>query len=275
MDREAGSIWLAKLIDGTINTAKKSFIFPSTFRFSFLPSLAACHLFDSISLIHMQPHRYHHTVVSDRPLVREEYDGHFLHSDVLSFDDGYYRLSYDHLLGRFDSRSNNRGRNSGCNSSLAWEENSDCRYGERSVKGIFDCHTCLPHRVWTSSVISTEIWFSETTDRNSGQRRRKAKKQSCSYRVLIHSQKCRECRRYVEPKIDVEDFSRKVILALDLWTGNRDAETEQEDDYHPTRPHADSLCHGCEIGVCREGRRGKVEYHSRRGRNQIRSSRYD
>jgi len=230
-------------------------------------------------LIHMQPHGQHYTVTSEYPIAREEYDGHFLHSDVTSFDSGFYLLTYDHMLGRLGSRSRYRGRNSSNSSSLAWGENSDYRYGERSVKGIFDCHSCRPHRAWTSSVISTEIWFSETTDRNSvhdGPRKRKARKrQSCSYRVLIHSQKCRGCRRYVEPKIDVEDFSRKMILALDLWMGNRDAETEPEDDYYPTRPHAASLCHGCEVGVCREGRREKAEYHGRRRKSPIRSSRYD
>ncbi|KAF9397795.1 hypothetical protein BGX21_008496 [Mortierella sp. AD011] len=131
-----------------------------------------------------------HFTRSRRPMEVEEVDGAYLHDFVEA--KATYDLKYDGSLDGVSTKS--------------------VRYGERSVVGDFTCNYCRqsdPY-VWTSGVISTEIWLYT--------------KSPCRYRTLLHSQKCRRCNRYAEPNVDVDNYARKVTSAFDLWKGLRKAE---------------------------------------------------
>ncbi|KAF9117842.1 hypothetical protein BGW39_001752 [Mortierella sp. 14UC] len=105
--------------------------------------------------------------------------------------------------------------------------------GSRSTFGRFSCHKPHP-RSWSSGKICIEI-FLASDDR---------------YRTILHAQQCRGCGVYVKPEIDEESYAKKVVGALELWTGRR--ERQEPSDFKRTPPHDRKRCHGCQIGVCSE-----------------------
>lgn len=105
--------------------------------------------------------------------------------------------------------------------------------GSRAILGHFVCKTCDPSHTWHSANICTEL-FLASNDR---------------YRTILHAQQCRRCATYVEPKLDKENYGRKVVSTLDLWTGRRER-LESTWDFKKTDPHDHDRCHGCQIGVC-------------------------
>ncbi|KAF9932566.1 hypothetical protein FBU30_007868 [Linnemannia zychae] len=143
-----------------------------------------------------------------------DYDGAYLHPAVAQVIG--YRYRYDKYLTADES----------------------IRIGARSIVGHFSCSNCQPidhdrHRTWYSAVICTKLYLSPHND----------------YRAIIHSQQCKKCNSYVQPKVDIENYICKVVSTLDLWTGRRDAYWSE--GYKVTRgPHDEERCHGCQIGVC-------------------------
>ncbi|KAI8357224.1 hypothetical protein B0O80DRAFT_446806 [Mortierella sp. GBAus27b] len=157
-------------------------------------------------------------------IVRPEVDGEYLHEALAQEASDYdvpFHLQYDRNL----------------------QGNARVRSDERSMSGSFTCEPCSldlrrRHR-WTSGVISTQLWLSVRDKR---------------YCILINSQKCRRCERYVEPEVDLDKFVHKVIRAFTLWLGLREREEGWQDDHHDTPPHDQKRCRGCEKGVCKKGR---------------------
>lgn len=157
------------------------------------------------------------------------------------------------------------------------------RYGHRENKALFFCYVCRPTqrqqdqqrrapggkknpRVWTSSVVFTEYWIcppsslsSSSSSSSSDLGTTPSATDPTRYKVLIHSQKCRCCERYIQPKLMPKKFVQRTLWAFDLWTGRRDrihgegqggaGGMDQNRSAGP--PHDSTRCHGCEIGKCR------------------------
>ncbi|KAK3810700.1 MAG: hypothetical protein JOS17DRAFT_821886 [Linnemannia elongata] len=126
-----------------------------------------------------------------------------------------------------------------CNSCYNYDKNLTkltCERGRsRSILGHFFCNNCEPPHDWHSSNICTEL-FLASNDR---------------YRTILHAQQCRRCEAYVEPKVDKENYVKKVVSTLDLWTGRR-KRLESTREFEETDLHDRERCHGCQTGVCKE-----------------------
>lgn len=124
-----------------------------------------------------------------------------------------------------------------CNSCYNYDKNLTkltCERGRsRSILGHFFCNNCEPPHDWHSSNICTEL-FLASNDR---------------YRTILHAQQCRRCEAYVEPKVDKENYVKKVVSTLDLWTGRR-KRLESTREFEETDLHDRERCHGCQTGVC-------------------------
>lgn len=107
---------------------------------------------------------------------------------------------------------------------------------ERSlpVFGTLRCPRPTCRRPWASGICATVLEFSRS---------------NMTYRTTIHSQQCRTCGDYAEPKLDPEAYVNKVKWVLDLWTGNREA-AEPPARKGLKGPHEENLCHACSVGKC-------------------------
>ncbi|KAF9102968.1 hypothetical protein BGX27_010793 [Mortierella sp. AM989] len=141
----------------------------------------------------------------------KEFDGFYLHKWLTA--EAEYDLKYDKSLTQVKS----------------------VKYGERSIIGQFTCTKCRPNKRggWKSGIISTELWLSTSDNR---------------YRTQLNAQQCRGCESYAVPEVDVDNYTRKVISAFDLWKGLRYAEARTE--YKRTAPHDTKRCYGCKKKVC-------------------------
>ncbi|KAF9544722.1 hypothetical protein EC957_011728 [Mortierella hygrophila] len=119
-------------------------------------------------------------------------------------------------------------------------DTSDRPGQSRFIVGSFTCTRCSRTRshTWHSGVICTEIFFT-LDDR---------------YRTILHAQQCRRCQAYVKPEVDEDNYVKKIVSALDLWSGRRER-LESTGDFKETDPHDEERCHGCQIGVCKRQRR--------------------
>ncbi|KAG0071539.1 hypothetical protein BGZ90_012214 [Linnemannia elongata] len=74
---------------------------------------------------------------------------------------------------------------------------------------------------------------------------------SCNdkYQTIIHAQQCNACDQFVQPVIDGDVYARKIVSALDLWTGRRAREAPNT-DFVKTSPHDCARCYGCQKGIC-------------------------
>jgi len=139
-----------------------------------------------------------------------EYDGAHLNKSLLQ-ESGSHRYRYNKYLTSATSD----------------------RSGVRQIVGHFTCYNCHPPRTWDSGQICTQVLYAPT-DR---------------YRTILHAQKCQACEAYAEPEVDLDNYAKKIVSALDLWTGRR-RRMESHGHYKRTGPHDTERCHGCQIGIC-------------------------
>ncbi|KAK3810702.1 MAG: hypothetical protein JOS17DRAFT_763667 [Linnemannia elongata] len=69
------------------------------------------------------------------------------------------------------------------------------------------------------------------------------------YQTIIHAQQCNSCNNFVKPDIDEDVYAKRIVSALDLWTGRRKREAPNT-DFVKTRPHDCARCYGCQTGIC-------------------------
>ncbi|KAG0292539.1 hypothetical protein BGZ96_004022 [Linnemannia gamsii] len=140
----------------------------------------------------------------------KEFEGSYLHAVVARESDDRYK--YDQNLTKPTSG----------------------RSRSKNIVGHFLCNSCTPAYEWESGIICTEL-FLGSNDR---------------YRTILHAQQCRRCKAFVKPDVDEENYVKRVVRALDLWTGRREPQKQLFDESKATGRHDDKLCHGCQIGVC-------------------------
>ncbi|KAF9203247.1 hypothetical protein BGZ59_001733 [Podila verticillata] len=163
--------------------------------------------------------------------AREALDGHYLHNDVQSY--ATYLLLYNGDLSRSDPHGHQDG---------------DVRYSTRSVVGEYVCHCRGPRHPswrWTSGKICTEVLFSPATGH---------------YRTRLHSQKCKFCESYAEPRVNIESYVTKLVDVFDMWKGLRRRRERSGRAVHRTPPHHPDRCHGCLVGVCEQVHRRSSGY---------------
>ncbi|KAK3810701.1 MAG: zinc-binding domain-containing protein [Linnemannia elongata] len=107
------------------------------------------------------------------------------------------------------------------------------RYATRNIVGHFTCYNCPLTNTWHSGIICTQLFMASNG----------------RYRTILHGQQCRGCESYVEPMVDEENYAKKIVSALDLWTGQRERQVSVS-DFKKTGPHDEERCHGCQIGIC-------------------------
>ncbi|KAF9917232.1 hypothetical protein BX616_001614 [Lobosporangium transversale] len=109
------------------------------------------------------------------------------------------------------------------------------KYRALAIYGSFTCQSLsCASRTWTSGIIATELKFSNVDN---------------SYHTTIHSQRCKDCEQYVEPSVNIDDYTEKILWVLDLWRGHRKA-IKQTDNRSSDGPHGDERCHACVVGSC-------------------------
>ncbi|KAF8981465.1 hypothetical protein BGZ52_002831 [Haplosporangium bisporale] len=163
--------------------------------------------------------------------AREALDGHYLHNDVQSY--ATYLLLYNGDLSRSDPHGH---------------QDDDVRYSTRSVVGEYVCHCRGPRHPswrWTSGKICTEVLFSPATGH---------------YRTRLHSQKCKFCESYAEPRVNIESYVTKLVDVFDMWKGLRRRRERSGRAVHRTPPHHPDRCHGCLVGVCEQVHRRSSGY---------------
>lgn len=115
----------------------------------------------------------------------------------------------------------------------------------RGMFGRFHCTGCILKghpREWSSAIVCTEFLFVDPPGRSN---------KTVQYRCSIHSQKCRGCEKYMEPGLDHDQYVAKALRGFELWTGNREAEENDDTVTEPQKPHDRKRCHGCQVGKCR------------------------
>ncbi|KAG0292540.1 hypothetical protein BGZ96_004023 [Linnemannia gamsii] len=108
---------------------------------------------------------------------------------------------------------------------------SSNRNATRQIVAHFRCHNCS--HTWHTGQLCVQL-FLASNDR---------------YRTILHAQQCQGCEAYVEPQVDEENYVKKIVGALDLWTNRRERQ-EPMFDRKTTGPHDEERCHGCQIGIC-------------------------
>ncbi|KAF9544724.1 hypothetical protein EC957_011730 [Mortierella hygrophila] len=112
----------------------------------------------------------------------------------------------------------------------------------RCVLGMFSCKSprcpslAKAHRgqrIWSSGSICVRVLVNSDDE----------------YQTIIHSQQCNACDQFVKPDIDEDVCVKKIVGALDFWTG-RSRREARNTNFVKTNPHDSKRCYSCQKGIC-------------------------